>query len=86
MPTYKFAVRVLIADWEGCEVWATIFDQTAVKFLGFSANAYVSMTSETDRYAALSLLRGTSVRATIKKRVTPAYVNYTVSELEVAAA
>ena len=53
---YRFAVRVLIADWEGCELWATIFDQTAAKFLGFSANAYVSMTSDAHRYAAFSLL------------------------------
>ena len=63
----------------------TIFDQTAVKFLGLSDNVFVSMTSETDRYAAISLLQGTSVRVTIKERVTAAYVNYTASELEVAA-
>ena len=51
--------------------------------LGFSADTYVSMTSMEERYASLSPLRGACVMATIKKQVKGAYVNYTVSKLEV---
>ena len=51
--------------------------------LEFSANNYVAMTSDEERYAALSVLQGARVMATIKKRVKDTYVNYTVPELEV---
>ena len=37
----------------GEECW-TIFDETAAKVLGFSANTYVGMTSDADRYASLA--------------------------------
>ena len=57
----------------------------AKKVLGFNANTYTGMTSDAKRYASLSLLRGARVMATIKKRVTDTYVNYTVSKLEVVA-
>ena len=79
----RFALRVLLSDWIGSEVWATVFNETAAKVLGFSANNYVAMTSDEVRYAALSVLQGASVMATIKKRVKDMYAYYTVSELEV---
>ena len=41
------------------------------------------MTSDEDRSAALSVLRGVGVMATIKKRINNNYVNYNASELEV---
>ena len=83
---YRFAVRVLLSDWVGAQFWSTIFDETAAKFLGFSANTYVGMTSDEDLYASLSLLRGGRVMVTIKKRVKGTYANYTVSEREVVGA
>ena len=55
----------------------------AAKVLGFTANVYVAMMSDEDRSAALSVLRGVRVRATIKKRINNNYVNYNASELEV---
>ena len=78
VPMYRFALRVLLADWIGSECWVT-----AVQVLGFTGNAYMSMTSDAERYAALDMLRGARVMVTIKKRVAGQYVNYTVSELEV---
>ena len=67
----------------GGECWATVFNETAAEVLGFSADTYVSMTTMEERYASLSPLRGARVMVTIKKRVKDAYVNYTVSKLEV---
>ena len=51
--------------------------------LGFTGNAYMSMKSDAERYAALDMLRGARVMVTIRKRVAGQYVNYTVSDLEV---
>ncbi|KAI0212386.1 hypothetical protein LSAT2_002691, partial [Lamellibrachia satsuma] len=73
-------------DGIGSEVWATLFNDKAVQVLGFTGNAYMSMTSDTERYEALDMLRGARVMATIRKRVAGQYVNYTVSELDDAAA
>ena len=80
---YRFALRILLSDWLGGECWATVFNETAAEVLGFSADTYVSMTSMEERYSSLSPLRGARVMVTIKKRVKDAYVNYTVSKLEV---
>ena len=82
-PVYKFALRILLQDGIGSELWATLFNDKAVQVLGFTGNAYMSMTSYTERYAALDMLRGARVMATIRKRVAGQYVNYTVSDLEV---
>ena len=82
-PVYRFALRVLLQDWIGSETWITLFDEMAAKALGFTAASYVAMTSDADRSASLSVLRGARVMATIKKRIKNDYVNYTVSELEV---
>ena len=62
---------------------SVLFNEVAAKLLGFAANSYVAMTSDEDRSAALSVLRGARVMATIKKRIKNNYVNYNVSELEV---
>ena len=51
--------------------------------LGFTGNAYMSMKSDAERYAALDMLRGAQVMVTIRKRVAGQYVNYTVSDVEV---
>ena len=83
VPVYRFALRILLSDWLGGECWATVFNETAAEVLGFSADTYVSMTTMEERYASLSPLRGARVMVTIKKRVKDAYVNYTVSKLEV---
>ena len=82
-PTYRYNLRVLLRDWIGAETWVSVFNEVAEKVLGFSANAYVAMTSDEERSAALSVLRGVRVRATIKKRINNSYVNYNASELEV---
>ena len=66
-------------------MWATLFNEKAVNVVGFTANAYMNMTSDTERYEALDMLRGARVMATVRKRVAGQYVNYTVSELEVMA-
>ena len=83
VPVYRFALRILLVDGIETELWSTVFDETAAKALGFSANSYVAMTSDEERYASLSLWRGTRVIVTIKKRINGTYINYTVSELEV---
>ena len=80
---YKFALRILLQDAIGSEVWATLFNDKAVQVLGFTGNAYMSMKSDAERYAALDMLRGAHVMVTIRKRVAGQYVNYTVSDLEV---
>ena len=82
-PVYRFALRVLLQDWIGTEIWVTLFNEMAAKALGFTANSYVAMTSDEDRLTSLSVLRGAHVMATIKKRITNEHVNNTVSELEV---
>ena len=82
-PTYRYNLRVLLQDWVGSETLVSVFDAVAVKVLGFTANAYVAMTSDEERSTALSVLRGVRVRATIKKRMNNNYVNYNASELEV---
>ena len=83
VPMYRFALRVLLQDGIGSECWVTLFNDKAVQVLGFTGNAYMSMTSDTERYAALDMLRGARVMVTIRKRVAGQNVNYTVSELEV---
>ena len=45
----------------GSEVWATLFNDKAVQVLGFTGNAYMSMKSDAERYAALDMLRGARV-------------------------
>ena len=82
-PMYRYNLRVLLQDWIGTESWVSVFDAVAVKLLGFTANAYVAMTSDEERSRALSVLRGVRVKATIKKRNNNNYVNYNASELEV---
>ena len=51
--------------------------------LGYTANDYMNMKTDAERYAALDMLRGAQVMVTIRKRVAGQYVNYTVSDLEV---
>ena len=80
---YKFALRILLQYAIGSEVWATLFNEKAVQVLGFTGNAYMSMKSDAERYAALDMLRGAQVIVTIRKRVAGQYVNYTVSDVEV---
>ena len=58
----------VLSDWIGSEMWATVFNETAAKVLGFSGNNLVALTSDEEQYAALSVLRGASVMATIKTR------------------
>ena len=64
VPVYRFALRILLSDWLGGERWTTVFNETAAKVLGFSADTYVSMTSMEERYASLSPLRGARVMVT----------------------
>ena len=80
---YIFALRVL-TDWEEAEVWSVMFDTVAMKVLGFHANTYSALTSDAERYNALSLLRGARVMVTIKKSTKDTYVNYTVSAPELS--
>ena len=82
-PVYKFCLRILLQDAIGSECWATLFTEKAVQVLGFTGNAYMSMKSDAERYAALDMLRGARVMVTIRKRVAGQYINYTVSDLEV---
>ena len=62
----KTALRVLLQDGIGTETWVTLFDEMAAKALGFTANSYVAMTSDEDRFASLSVLTAARVMATIK--------------------
>ena len=84
-PVYRFALRILLADWIGSEFWVTLFNEKAVQVLGFTGNAYINMSSDAERYAALEMLRGARVLVTVRKSVAGKYVNYSVSELEVVA-
>ena len=85
VPVYRFALRILLADWIGSECWVNLFNEKAVHALGFTGNAYMSMSSDAERYAALEMLRGARVLVTARKRVAGEYVNYTESELEVVS-
>ena len=80
---YQFAIRILLQDAIGSEVWSTLFDAKAVQILGYTANDYMNMKSDAERYAALDMLRGAQVMVTLRKRVTGQYVNYTVTDLEI---
>ena len=80
---YQFAMRILLQYAIGSEVWATLFNAKAVQVLGYTANDYMNMKTDAERYAALDMLRGAQVMVTIRKRVAGEYVNYTVSDLEV---
>ena len=51
-PVYKFALRILLADWIGSECWATLFNEKAVQVLGFIGNAYTSITSDVRKRVA----------------------------------
>ena len=82
-PVYKFALRILLADWIGSECWVTLFNEKAVQVLGFTGNAYMNMTSDVERNAALEIVRGARVLVTVRKRVAGQYINYIMSELEV---
>ena len=66
VPVYRLALRVFLQDWIGTEIWVTLFNEMTAKALGFTANSYVSMTSDEERYASLSLVRGARVISTIK--------------------
>ena len=65
-PVYSYNLRVLLQDWIGTEIWVSLFNEVAAKLLGFAAKGFVAMTSDEDRSAALSVLRGARVMATIK--------------------
>ena len=43
VPVYRFALRILLADWIGSECWVTLFNEKAVQVLGFTGNAYMNM-------------------------------------------
>ena len=60
VPVYRFTLCVLLSDWEGARVWAIIFDELATKVLGFNTNTHTGMASDADRFASLSLLRGSA--------------------------
>ena len=79
---YMYNMRVVLREWIGTEIWVSLFNEVAAKLLGFAANGYVAMTSDEDRSAALSVLKGARVMATIKKRINNNYVNNNASELE----
>ncbi|MBL3529617.1 MAG: hypothetical protein JMN27_18200 [gamma proteobacterium endosymbiont of Lamellibrachia anaximandri] len=78
---YRFVLRLLLIDSNGSECWCTCFDENAVKILGFTANDYVALKTDEERYE--SMLRGSQVMVTIRKRVTKEYVNYNVAEIDV---
>ena len=80
---YRFVLRLLLINSNGSECWSTCFDENAVKILGFTANDYVALESDEQRYDAMSMLRGSQVMVTIRKRVTKEYVNYNVAEIDV---
>ena len=80
---YRLVLRVLMIDSNGSECWCTCFDENAVKILGFTANDYVALETDEERYDSMSMLRGSQVMVTIRKRVTKEYVNYNVVEIDV---
>ena len=80
---YRFVMRLLLIDSNGCECWCTCYDENAVKIIGFTANDYVTLTTDEERYESMSALRGSPVMVTIRKRVTKEYVNYNVAEIDI---
>ena len=80
---YRFVLRLLLIDSNGSECWCTCFDENAVKILGFTANDYVALETDEESYDSMSMLRGSQVMVTIRKRVTKEYVNYNVAEIDV---
>ena len=73
MQAYAFISSCHCGDSSEC--WATLFNEKAVQVLGFTGNAYMNMTSDAERYAALEMLRGARVMVTIRKRVAGQYVS-----------
>ena len=45
VPVYRFALRILLAEWIGSECWSTVFDDT-IKVQGFNANSYIAIKSD----------------------------------------
>ena len=80
---YRFVLRLLLIDINGSECRCTCFDENAVKIIGFTANDYVALKTDEERYESMSMLRGSQVMVTIRKRVTNEYVNYNVAEIDV---
>ena len=80
---YRFTLRLLMIDSICSECWCTCFDENAVKILGFTANDYVSLKTDEERYEPMSMLRGSQVMVVIRKRMTKGYVNYNVAEIDV---
>ena len=69
---------MLLSDVEGAQLWGVMFDYAATKVLDFDANWYRALKSDSVRYSALSILRGSRVMTTIKKRQSGEYVKNTV--------
>ena len=80
---YRFVLRLLLTDSHGSECWCTCFDKNAVKMLGFTANDYVALATDEQRYESMSSLRGSQVMVVIGKRVSKEYVNYNVTDIDI---
>ena len=51
--------------------------------MGFDVNTFVGLTSDADRYDAMSFVRGVTAMMTIKKWKNDTFVNYHVTGLSV---
>ena len=80
---YRFALRVLLSDWEGAEIWGVVFYEVATKVLGFNAKPTWVWRQMKTVMPHCPCTAGARVMVTMKKRVKDSCVNYTVSELEV---
>ena len=52
VPVYRFTLRIFLADWIGSECLVTLFNEKAIQVLGFTGNAYMSMSSDSTGDAA----------------------------------
>ena len=60
--THGFALRVLLTDWEGTRLWVSLLDDYVTKLVGFDANTFTGLISDSERFNALTFARGVSMK------------------------
>ena len=46
IPTFQFATRLLLIDWNGDHLWTTTFDECMRKLLPFDTDTYASLKTD----------------------------------------
>ena len=81
-PVHRFALRIILSDWDGSEVWAVLFDTLLTKVPAFISNIYTGLTSDAGRYDALITLCGPHVMVTIKKRTNDEATSSNIEQVQ----